>query len=429
MANITVIGGGYVGLVVAVGFAHHGHSVVVGERDSIRVERFRAGDPVIHEPRLPELLAEAIGDGSISFTTDNRAAVDGADAVFLALPTPAMADGTVNVSAIYAVLSEIYDLLNAPAVVVTKSTVPVGENARIASFLAEHGSTAAVVSNPEFLQEGSAVDHFLAPDRIVVGSSHPAANEFIMSLYEEMPGERVTLADTTTPEIIKYASNAFLATKIAFINEIARLCDATGGDVLQVAAAMGMDDRIGGKFLNSGPGYGGSCLPKDTAALSRIGELTGVPQTVVTAVIASNLDQISYVTQYLEQQLGDLAGSTIAVLGVAFKAGTGDSRDSPAVPIIRTLMTKGATVHAYDPLAKLPSDLEDAQVDTWRDAAQSSDAVILITGWPEFGSIDFSELSTLMRGNLVYDTRNVLDGQRVENAGLRYLGMGRSAGA
>ena len=425
LKKIAVIGGGYVGLVVAMGFTHVGHSVVVSERDSDRVRRLRTGDPVIHEPRLRELLQTSLASNLVRFTTDNSAAVTGVDAVFLALPTPGQADGSVDVSSIYAALGDIVADLSDTSIVVTKSTVPVGENARIAAFLKCRGSNASVVSNPEFLQEGEAVDHFLKPDRIVIGSSDDYANQRVVELYASIPGERVVVSDTATAEIIKYASNAFLATKIAFINDIAQLCDTVGGDVVVVAQAMGMDDRIGGKFLRSGPGFGGACLPKDTSALSHTSSSVGVRQMILEAVTEANFKHIAYVGTRVAGILGGLKNRTIGIFGVAFKAGTDDSRDSTAVTIIRQLTDGGATVKAFDPMATLPTDLLDRQVASWEEAVTDVDALVILTEWPEFAALDYSQVARLMRGSVIYDTRNVLEPTNIQSCGLTYVGMGR----
>lgn len=425
MARVAVIGAGYVGIVVATSLAHIGHRVVVGERDSERIKLLESGDPVIHEPRLEELLKGALSSGTISFTPDNRVAVDRADVVFLALPTPSDAGGSADVSAIYGALEELASTLSPTSVVVTKSTVPVGENERIAAFLASKGCQASVVSNPEFLQEGSAVEHFLNPDRIVIGGEDPEAVRRVMDLYRTLPGLRLSLTDTATAELVKYASNAFLAMKIAFINEIADLCTAAGADVLKVAEGMGMDDRIGLKFLRPGPGYGGSCFPKDTQALVHIGNTYGADQSIVRAVVASNEGHKEHVVRRVAAELGGLAGKRLGLLGVAFKAGTDDIRESPALSIAGALAAGGARVSMYDPQAAVPEEMNVSQSASWEEAVAEADAVLILTEWPQFSAISPAELADLMAGTLLFDTRNILDPEAVVAAGLQYLGMGR----
>lgn len=439
--NLAMIGTGYVGLVSGACFADFGHSVCCVDSDPARVDALKRGEVPFFEPGLSEMVKRHAAAGRLCFTTSVGEAVDSALVIFLAVGTPEGPNGEADLSQIEAAAREIARHLNAYKVIVTKSTVPVGTGAWIREIIraAAEGSVAFdVVSNPEFLREGSAINDFMRPDRVVIGTgSEPAAaimREIYRPLYLiETP---VVLTNVETAEIIKYASNAFLAVKISFINEIANLCDRAGADVHVVAKGMGLDKRIGPKFLHPGPGYGGSCFPKDTRALVAIGARHGVRQRIVEAAIEVNDRQRDLVFQKLEKATGGLGSRAIAVLGLAFKPNTSDVRESPAIHLCRRIVEAGARIRAFDPVAAPEAALVLAdcagQIEYVHDAyeaATGADAVLILTEWNEFRGLDLSRLRTLMRNPIIIDARNVLEPERTRREGFLYEGVGRGTQA
>ncbi len=431
--RIAVIGTGYVGLITAVGLADFGNTVTGADIDAEKIGRLQGGEPVIYEPGLAEYLRKNLDSGRLHFTSELGAAVRGAAVVFNTVGTPPQADGDVDLSQVYSVIDMIRDNLDSYKTIVTKSTVPVGTNRQIQQRLAGSVEPARfdVVSNPEFLREGKAVQDFFHPDRIVIGCESEKARAVMSEIYRplyliERP---FVWCGLETAELIKYASNAFLATKVTFINQIANLCEAVGADVHTVARAIGMDGRIGPKFLHPGPGYGGSCLPKDTAALVKTGERCGAELSVVREVILANQRQPLRIVAKLEGALGSLRGKTVAVLGLAYKAETDDVRDSPSLRILRELLERGARVQTHDPQAMasarrlLPSGVRYGQ-DAF-EAVRGADGLILATEWNEYRNIDLGKVKLLMRDDCLLDSRNLLDPERARAVGFRYQGVGR----
>ena len=430
--RIAVIGTGYVGLISAVGLADFGNTVIGADIDESKIRRLQSGEPLIYEPGLAEYLRKNLDSGRLSFTSDIGEAVRSTAVVFNTVGTPPLADGEVDLSQVYSVVDIIRENLSGYKTIVTKSTVPVGTNREISRRLRQSADPAQfdVVSNPEFLREGKAVQDFFHPDRIVIGCQTEKARSMMSEIYRplyliERP---FVWCGIETAELIKYASNAFLATKVTFINQIANLCEEVGADVHTVARAIGMDGRIGPKFLHPGPGYGGSCLPKDTAALVKTGERHGIAMSVVQEVILANQRQSQRIAVKLERRLGSLGGKTIAVLGLAYKAETDDVRDSPALRIIRELIDRGASVQAHDPQAVENCRRLFPQVRFGKDpfeAVRQADGLILATEWNEYRNLDLAKVKELMRGDSIVDARNLLDPVRAQAAGFHYQGVGR----
>ncbi len=418
--NIAVIGAGYVGLVSAAGLAKLGHTVRLGEANPQRLEMLQAGGVPIYEEGLPELLA-AVSD-RMSFHGDNADAVAGAELVFLCLPTPEGPDGRADLSYIYAVADELATEVADGTLFVVKSTVPPGTVATLAKRLADRGSPGRVVSHPEFLREGRAVPDFLEPDRIVVGAFDRGDAERVASLYQAVDTE-IVLTDPTSAEMIKYASNSYLAARLTFVNTLANLCEAVGADVIDVIKGMGLDHRIGPHFLQPGPGYGGSCFPKDTIALIGVAEDAGYDFGLLRAVISADEEQRRRLAERVRQAAGGgLRGRRIAMWGVAFKAGTDDTRESPALRVAALLQQEGAEVVAYDPEAKTD---QVALAPSPVAAARGADVLLVATEWPEFRTVDLEEVAGVMKGHRVVDARNLLDPAEVRRAGLDYWGLGR----
>jgi UDPglucose 6-dehydrogenase len=436
--NIAIIGTGYVGLVTGVCFADFGVHVTCIDRDEARIAGLAEGRVPIHEPRLAELLRKALDAGRIEFTTD-PAAVRRSLVVFIAVGTPADENGGADLRDVEAAARSIAQHLDGYQVVVTKSTVPVGTGRRIAAILGEQsprGTVVDVASNPEFLREGSAVEDFLRPNRVVIGADSPQAVAILRDLYRPLYLIETPFVVTTveTAELIKYASNAFLAVKISFINEIANLCEHLGADVHVVARSMGLDQRIGPKFLHAGPGFGGSCFPKDTRALACLARQHGCPSMLVEATVAVNERQRERMIDKIVDALGvprdpgRLDGVTIGVLGLAFKPNTDDVREAPALHIIRALLERGAHVRAHDPAAMEQACRLCPDVDYRADAssvAADADALVLVTEWNEFRNLDLGHLKTLMRRPILLDLRNAYDPDHVESLGFEYHGVGR----
>jgi UDPglucose 6-dehydrogenase len=433
--RIAMVGTGYVGLVSGVCLSDFGHEVVCVDRDPGKIARLRAGEVPIYEPGLDSLMARNVAAGRLAFTTELPAAMAGAEAVFIAVGTPTRrGDGHADLSYVMAAAAEIARALTGYAVVVTKSTVPVGTNRRVAAAIRDANPAAAfdVVSNPEFLREGAAIDDFMRPDRVVVGVESERARAVMGAIYRPLFLRQFPVVYTglESAEMIKYAANAFLATKISFINEIAALCERVGADVKAVAGGIGLDGRIGAKFLHAGPGYGGSCFPKDTRALARIGQEVGVPMRITETVIEVNEGvKRRMIDKIVDACGGGVNGTTVAVLGVTFKPNTDDMREAPALTIVPALVGAGARVRVVDPQGRREGEALLPGV-TWMDdpyaAAQGAGALILLTEWNEFRALDLARLARAMAVPRLIDLRNVYDRPEALAAGfLTYAAVGR----
>lgn len=446
--RICVIGNGYVGSVASACLAHIGHHVVGVEQDRERLERLQAGIAPFAEPGLTALLGSSLAAGRLEFTSDLAYGMDESDVCFVCVGTPPGADGLPDMSAMEAVAAAIASNLRHRHVIVTKSTVPIGTGRWLASTIVEHlggyGSgdgLFSIVANPEFLREGTAVSDYLHPERVVLGSDDPQALQALAEIYQPIldqviPGDTTPRApvplirtDLATGEMSKYASNAFLATKISFANEIARLCDFVGADVDEVTAVMGLDSRIGGRFLDAGLGWGGSCFGKDLTALVSTAIEYGYHPRLIEASLAVNDAQRQLVVDELLRELRTLRGARVCVLGLAFKAGTGDLRDSPGLDVAERLVRRGAFVTAYDPIVSQLADGGEVRLakDPY-EAAAGADAVVLTTDAAEFAEIDLVRLRGQMSGDLLFDGRNLFDRKRLRSLGFRYLGIGRPRG-
>jgi len=433
MRRICVVGGGgYVGLGYAVALANLGHRVIGLDIDADRVAYLNQGLSPIYEAGLPEMLRRNLEAGRLRFTSDYAEGVPGSEIVFLCTGTPSLSDGEADLRQVRAAAAAIATHLQSgtSTVIVNKSTMPVGTAEHVAGIMSEHvasGVDFAIVSNPEFLREGRVLYDILHPDRIVIGGENEAALDLVEELYGPLEAPILRM-DHRSAELVKYAANAFLATKISFINDIARLCERMGADVTVVAEGIGADERIGPRFLKAGIGFGGSCFPKDVGALSRMAEGAGLHPGLLRSVMEINHEaQRRFVTK-AEHLLGGLDQRHIAILGLAFKEDTDDLRESPAVAVITMLMERGASIRAHDPaaLAHAAARLPDVTLcDDPYEAATGADAVALCTPWPDYRALDFSRLARVMRGDLVLDGRNYLDPRAVTLAGLRYEGIGR----
>lgn len=432
--RVAVIGTGYVGLVSGACFADFGHVVTCIDKDAGKIARLEKGEIPIFEPGLDVLVATNVKEGRLFFTTEATEAVRTADAVFIAVGTPSRrGDGYADLSYVYAVAEEIAGLLEGFTVVVTKSTVPVGTGDEVEAIIrkARPDADVAVVSNPEFLREGAAISDFKRPDRVVVGTDNEQAREVMRELYRplflnETP---ILFVSRRTSELIKYAGNAFLALKITFINEIADLCEAVGADVQQVARGIGLDNRIGRKFLNAGPGYGGSCFPKDTLALVRTAADNGAPVRLIETTVAVNDARKKAMADKIAKAMGgDIKGKTVGVLGLTFKPNTDDMRDAPALDIIPTLQAMGARVQAFDPegMEEAAHLLKDVTFrDGPYDAAEGADALVIVTEWDQFRALDFNRLRLLMKAPVLVDLRNVYRPEDMRGQGFEYTSVGR----
>ncbi|HEV7369596.1 UDP-glucose/GDP-mannose dehydrogenase family protein [Arenibaculum sp.] len=432
--RIAVIGTGYVGLVSGACFSEFGVSTMCVDKDAAKIERLRRGEIPIYEPGLDDLVAKNVKAGRLGFTTDIEHAVPEADAVFIAVGTPSRrGDGHADLSYVYAAAEEIALYLKGYTVIVTKSTVPVGTGREVARIVRRTRPDAEfdVASNPEFLREGSAIGDFMRPDRVVIGTDSDRARAVMRALYRPLFLIETPIVTTSleTAEMIKYAANTFLATKITFINEIADLCEKVGADVHDVAKGIGLDGRIGRKFLHPGPGYGGSCFPKDTLALVRTGQDYGSPLRIVETVVDVNdKRKKAMASRIVEACGGSVKGRTIAVLGVSFKPNTDDMRDAPSLDVIPALQEAGATVRAYD-----PAGMEEATKllpgVTWcesaYDALADADAVTILTEWNEFRALDLKRVRELMKAPVMVDLRNVYNPEDMEMAGFSYSCVGR----
>jgi UDPglucose 6-dehydrogenase len=432
--RIGVVGTGYVGLVSGTCFAEFGINVTCVDKDETKISRLKKGEIPIYEPGLEDLVRKQLKSGRLSFTTDLAGAVKGADAVFIAVGTPARADdGHADMSYVHEAAREIARVMDGYTLIVTKSTVPVGTAREIERIMREQrpGLEFDVCSNPEFLREGAAVNDFMKPDRVVVGTDSERAAEIMRELYRPLYLNETPMVVTTpeTAEIIKYAANAFLATKITFINEIANLCEKTGGNVQQVAKAIGLDGRIGSKFLHAGPGFGGSCFPKDTLALTQIGQQRGAPQTIVETVVWVNAERQRTMAQRVVDACGgSVEGFRIGVLGVSFKPNTDDVRESPSLVIIPLLQEAGAKIVAYDPVAMEQGDAHLENVEWCKDAyevAKDADALVIVTEWNEFRALDVARLGQLMKTRRIVDLRNIYKIKEMRAEGFHYVSIGR----
>ncbi len=433
--KIAMIGTGYVGLVSGVCFSDFGHEVACVDTDARKIDMLRTGEVPIFEPGLADLMVRNVEAGRLSFTGDLAEAVKGADAVFIAVGTPTRrGDGHADLTYVFEAARQVAGALDGYAVIVTKSTVPVGTNRKVQAVIAEANPAADfdVASNPEFLREGAAIDDFMRPDRVVVGVESARAAEVMRDIYRPLSlrDAPVVTTDLESAEMIKYAANAFLATKITFINEIAMLCERTGADVKEVSKAIGLDGRIGSKFLHAGPGYGGSCFPKDTSALARIGQDHGVPMRITETVIAVN-DHVRrrMVDKVFDLCGGSVNGKTIAVLGVTFKPNTDDMREAPSLTIVPALVGAGAKVRVVDPQGKREGEALLPGV-TWMDdpyaAADAADCIAILTEWNEFRGLDLGRLAQGMTTARLADLRNIYDPADVAEAGFTaYAGVGR----
>ena len=431
--HIAVIGTGYVGLVTGACFAEFGISVTCVDKDLAKIEMLEAGRMPIYEPGLDTLVAKNVREGRLHFSTDIGDSIDKALVVFVAVGTPPSGDGSADMSQIEEVAREIARAINGYKVVVTKSTVPVGAAAYIRKIIEENKSAPcrfSVAANPEFLREGAAINDFMRPDRVVIGCTDEEAIAILKDLYRPLYLIETPFVITTpeSAEMIKYASNAFLATKVSFINEIANLCDLLGADVRDVAKGMGMDKRIGSKFLHPGPGFGGSCFPKDAKALGALGRSAGYDLQIVEAALRANDLQKESVMNRIRRVLPEPSGKMVALLGLAFKPETDDMRDAPSLRIVADLQAAGATVRAYDPSAmesakKFLSGV--AYCDDEYDAARGSDALIVVTEWNQFRSLDFARLKTVMREPVIVDLRNIYEPEAARAAGFKYTSVGR----
>ncbi len=433
--KIAVVGSGYVGLVTGVCLADFGHDVICIDKDAGKIAALEQGEVPIYEPGLAELVKANSVAGRLAFTTDLASAVAGAEVVFIAVGTPSRrGDGHADLTYVYAVAREVAAAVSGFTVVVTKSTVPVGTGDEVAHIIASVNPHAdvAVVSNPEFLREGAAIDDFKRPDRIVVGIDDERAREVMTEVYRPLYLNQAPLlfTDRRTSELIKYAANAFLAMKITFINEVADLCEAAGANVQEVARGIGLDGRIGSKFLHAGPGYGGSCFPKDTTALVKIGQDFGSPMRLVETTVSINDQRKRAMSRKVIAACGgDVRGKTIGVLGLTFKPNTDDMREAPSLDIIRGLQDRGARVVAFDPQGmKAARDLVEnvTFADSAYGVAEGADAVVLVTEWNEFRSLDLERLKAAMKSPAFIDLRNVYRPHEMRRHGFTYVSIGRS---
>lgn len=428
--KITVIGTGYVGLVSGVCYSALGNEVIGVDISESKIEQLRHGEIPIYEPGLQPIMVENMQQGRLSFTTDLSSSVKQSDIVIIAVGTPSLPNGQANLSYIEQAAKEIGQAMNGYKVIVTKSTVPVGTNERVREIIAQQSAVHFdIASVPEFLREGTAVQDTMSPDRIIIGTDSEQAKEVLLALHEELTSNLI-VTDIRSAEMIKYASNAFLATKISFINEIANICEKVGADVTKVAHGMGYDKRIGSSFLKAGIGYGGSCFPKDTQALIQIAGQMDYDFKLLKAVVDVNRDQRYNIIRKLEALLGDLAGATIGIWGLAFKPETDDVRDSPALEIIAALQARGASVKAYDPIAadnfrRMYGADGVIYCEHAQEAAWQADALCILTEWEEFHQIPLSRIESWLKSPYLIDGRNIYDEEQLASSALVYYSIGR----
>jgi UDPglucose 6-dehydrogenase len=431
--KITVIGSGYVGLVSGICFAKIGHEVVCVDKDQSKIDKLKQGIIPIFEPGLKELLSEVSAANRISFSTDLESSLNGAKAVFIAVGTPQDEDGSADMSYVFAVAKEIAQTAKDHKLIVTKSTVPVGTGSKITKIVKEVNSNLefSIASNPEFLREGAAIDDFMNPDRIVVGVEDETSKKIMAEIYQEFSEDKVIYSDIATAELIKYASNSFLATKIAFINEMADLCEVVGANVKDLSYAMGLDTRIGEKFLNPGPGFGGSCFPKDIMAILNVAKENKVSLSLIDSVVKSNSRRKIKMSENISDILGgNVSGKKIALLGLAFKANTDDIRYSPAIVIAKELLKKGAKILANDPEAIENSRRELAEFDQAEfsddvyEVIKNSDLIVIATEWKNYAELDLEKIKQLTSSRKIVDLRNIMDAKKVRAAGFEYFCIG-----
>ena len=432
--RVAMIGTGYVGLVSGACFSEFGHRVVCVDKDSAKMEALRAGRMPIYEPRLDEVVAANAKAGRLSFSDDLKSAVREADVVFIAVGTPSRrGDGHADLSFVYQAAEEIAGALDGYTVIVTKSTVPVGTSRKVEEIIrrVRPDANCDVASNPEFLREGSAIEDFRRPDRVVCGADNERARGVLRELYRPLYLNETPMMFTTreSAELIKYAANAFLATKITFINEMADICEKVGADVQDIARGIGLDGRIGNKFLHAGPGYGGSCFPKDTLALTRTAEEAGAPSRIVAAVVASNEARKLRMAEKIDAAFGGVKGKTVAVLGLTFKPGTDDMRQAPSLVIIPWLMERGAKVRAFDPegMDEAKKHLDATMCLDAYSALEGADGVVILTEWNEFRALDLDRAKKSMKRPLMVDLRNIYRPAQMAQAGFSYHSVGRQA--
>ncbi len=434
--KVVVIGAGYVGLVSAVCFSDMGHEVVCVDNDESKIKKLKQGVIPIYEPSLDKILDKNVKNGRLDFTTDIASVLEGAEVILLAVGTPTEEEtGRADLKYVFSAAHEVAVNIRHKAVIVTKSTVPVGTGAQVADIFNKvcPAIGCEVVSNPEFLREGVAIYDFMNPDRIIVGADSIDSKNIMQRLYRSLigAGTPILFTNIATAELIKYASNAFLATKIAFANEISDICEGVGANVDMVIKGMGMDKRIGGSYMHPGPGYGGSCFPKDTLALKYIATDAGFPTAIVESVIRSNDDRRKrMVKKIIAANDGGVKGKNIAILGLAFKANTDDMRYSPSLVIIPDLIDQGANIYAYDPQSMNEAKKELQHLDiNWCDdvvsAITGSDALVILTEWEEFKKLDIAMVKSKLKGNIIIDLRNILSQEDVLSHGLKYISVGR----
>ncbi len=433
--HIAMIGTGYVGLVSGAGLADFGMQVICVDKDADRIHGLNRGEIPFYEPGLEELVERNVKNGRLSFTTDLKMAVENSLVIFIAVGTPDDGQGKTDLSQVEDVAKRLAQAIDDYKVIVIKSTVPVGTNRRFKEMIQANlkkDIAVDVVSNPEFLREGSAIEDFMRPNRVVLGSDSAQALAIVKDIYRVLYLIEAPFVSTNleTAELIKYASNAFLATKISFINEVANICEKVGADVHDVARAMGLDKRIGPKFLHSGPGYGGSCFPKDTLAFADLGKTLGSPASIVEAVIAVNRSQRARMITKIENAIGPLDGKVVGVLGLTFKPNTSDVRESPALDIVKALLRKGAQIRAYDPagMDEFQKVVNDEKISYWEnayEAARGAEALVFLTEWNEFRNLDLKKLKEALTKPVILDLRNIYEPERVTDLGFKYMGVGR----
>jgi UDPglucose 6-dehydrogenase len=432
--RIAMIGTGYVGLVSGACFSDFGHDVVCIDKDEEKVAALKSGEIPIHEPGLDDLVASNVRQGRLKFDNQLKPAVAGANVVFIAVGTPSRrGDGHADLSYVFAAAREIARALSKFTVIVTKSTVPVGTGDEVERLMREENPEAelAVVSNPEFLREGAAIRDFKHPDRIVIGTDDPRARKIIAEVYRplHLNASPILYTDRRTAELTKYAANSFLATKVAFINEIADLAEKVGANVQEVARGIGLDNRIGSKFLHAGPGFGGSCFPKDTLALIKTGQDNETPLRIIETVVAVNdLRKRAMARRVANAIGGNLRGKSIAVLGVTFKPNTDDMRDAPSIPLITALQDMGARVRVFDPVGMPQAKKVFENVTFCDDAyecAKGAHALVIVTEWEQFRALDLAELASVMASSVIVDLRNIYSPEEVTRNGFHYCGIGR----
>ncbi len=431
--NICVIGTGYVGLVTGACLAEFGMNLICVDNDSRKIDQLKQGKVSIYEPGLEEIVTKNMKEGRLRFSTSIEEGVRSSLVIFIAVGTPSNDDGSADLSAVEEVAKEIARLMDGYKVVVVKSTVPVGTCRRLKTLIQEHQRRPIpfdIVSNPEFQREGSAVEDFLRPDRVTIGAESEQAIAIMKDIYSalyliETP---FVITNWETAEMIKYAANAFLATKVTFINEIANICEMVGADVHHVARAMGLDGRIGKKFLHPGPGYGGSCFPKDTRALSRLAQQKGYKFKILDSVIEVNEEQRKRMVDKIRDKVGDLRGKKIGILGLSFKPNTNDIRESSSIVIIRELLANGAKIKAYDPAAMEDTKAVLPEIEYGKDAydvADGADALVLVTEWNQFRRLDLGRIKSLLKSPIFIDLRNVYEPEQMRKMGFIYCGVGR----